>query len=126
MIRSLVKELLHYINLDIRRYSIVNSHDLRRRKVLDLLGIDLVLDVGANSGQYAKMLRKDGYNGKILSFEPISTVYNELKKVHWPDRKQLVAYTGVVLVAVTIVGLIIWVFDQGLSFLITKLFEAFA
>lgn len=54
------------------------------------------------------------------------SVYNELKKVHWPDRRQLVAYTGVVLVAVTIVALIIWVFDSGLSFLITKLFEAFA
>mgnify|MGYP000864366695 FL=1 len=54
------------------------------------------------------------------------SVYNELKKVHWPDRQQLVAYTGVVLVAVTIVALIIWVFDSGLSLLITKLFEAFA
>lgn len=54
------------------------------------------------------------------------SVYNELKKVHWPDRQQLVAYTGVVLVAVTIVALIIWVFDSGLSFVITKLFEAFA
>ncbi|HHV15117.1 MAG TPA: preprotein translocase subunit SecE [Gelria sp.] len=54
------------------------------------------------------------------------SVYNELKKVHWPDRQQLVAYTGVVLFAVTLVALIIWVFDLGLSFLITKLFEAFA
>jgi FkbM family methyltransferase len=79
MIRSLVKELLHYINLDIRRYSIENSHDLRRQQLFELLNIDLVLDVGANSGQYGKQLRKGGYKGKILSFEPITSVYNDLK-----------------------------------------------
>jgi|GEM_PF-608394 len=55
-----------------------------------------------------------------------SSVYKELKKVHWPNRQQLIAYTGVVLVAVTIVGLIIWLFDSGLSFLLQSLFKAFA
>jgi preprotein translocase subunit SecE len=55
-----------------------------------------------------------------------TSVYNELKKVHWPNRQQLVAYTGVVLVSVTIVALIIWLFDSGLSWVLGKLFEAFA
>lgn len=54
------------------------------------------------------------------------SVYNELKKVHWPGRTQLVAYTGVVLFAVVLVALIIWVFDSGLSFLLEKLFSLFA
>lgn len=79
MIHSLIKGLFHYINLDIRRYSIANSHDLRRQQLLGSITIDLVLDVGANSGQYGKQLRKDGYKGKILSFEPIASVYNDLK-----------------------------------------------
>lgn len=52
------------------------------------------------------------------------SVYNELKKVHWPDRQQLTAYTGVVLVSVFFVGLIIWLFDSGLSWVMTKLFSA--
>ncbi|ABI69639.1 preprotein translocase subunit SecE [Syntrophomonas wolfei] len=53
-------------------------------------------------------------------------VYSELKKVHWPNRQQMIAYTGVVLIAVTLVAVIIWLFDSGLSFLLAKLFEAFA
>ena len=53
------------------------------------------------------------------------SVWNELKKVHWPDRQQLTAYTGVVLVSVFIVGLIIWLFDSGLSYLMTLLFDNF-
>jgi preprotein translocase subunit SecE len=36
----------------------------------------------------------------------------ELKKVTWPTRQQLIAYTGVVLVAVMLVCLLIWLFDS--------------
>lgn len=48
-------------------------------------------------------------------------VYLELKKVHWPSRVQLTAYTGVVLISVAIVALILWVFDSGLSFVLNWL-----
>ncbi len=50
-------------------------------------------------------------------------VYNELKKVHWPGRNQLIAYTGVVLITVAIVAVILWLFDWGLSFLLGRLTE---
>lgn len=55
----------------------------------------------------------------------VVSVWYELKKVHWPNRQQLIAYTGVVLFSVTVVALIIWVFDMGLSYSLEKLFEAF-
>ena len=53
-------------------------------------------------------------------------VYNELKKVHWPGRTQLIAYTGVVLISIAIISGILWVFDWGLSFLMGRLAELFA
>jgi FkbM family methyltransferase len=42
------------------------------------LGIDRVLDVGANSGQFAARLRSLGYAGTILSVEPIRDCHREL------------------------------------------------
>ncbi len=53
-------------------------------------------------------------------------VWHELKKVHWPNRQQLIAYSGVVLFSVALVAIILWIFDLGLSFALEKLFEAFA
>lgn len=43
-------------------------------------------------------------------------VLNELKKVHWPTRQQLLIYTGVVFVAVAIVALLIWIVDSSLTY----------
>lgn len=44
--------------------------------------------------------------------------FNELKKVHWPNRREITIYTLVVLVAVAAVGVLIWLFDSALSFIL--------
>jgi len=48
-------------------------------------------------------------------------VWSELKKVHWPNRKETVTYTGVVLVSVLIVAVMIWLVDSVFSFLLSRL-----
>ncbi len=41
---------------------------------------DLVLDVGANSGQFALQLFKAGFTGRIISFEPLSSAHASLSE----------------------------------------------
>lgn len=54
-------------------------------------GIDAVIDVGANRGQYARRLRRHGWRGPILSFEPLPDVHAELVRAAAPDPDWIVA-----------------------------------
>jgi FkbM family methyltransferase len=47
--------------------------------------INLVLDVGANNGQFAQMLRAEGFDGLIHSFEPVSETYKKLQQASSAD-----------------------------------------
>lgn len=54
---------------------------LALRRFLKAFAVDCVLDVGANYGQYATMLRRDvGFAGHILSFEPNPDVFAALAR----------------------------------------------
>ena len=57
--------------------------------------------------------------GKLKTF--FKGVWSELKKVHWPTKKQLINYTCVVLVSVFAIALVISVFDWITSTLINLL-----
>ena len=46
--------------------------------------------------------------------------YAELKKVEWPSRPQVMTGTIVVIVAVAIVGVYLWLLDQGFKNLVEK------
>lgn len=46
--------------------------------MLDYHGVDLLLDVGANVGQFAGSIREAGYRGKLVSFEPLAEAHARL------------------------------------------------
>lgn len=51
----------------------------RVARALQGLGIDTVIDVGANIGQYGAALRVSGYAGRIISFEPLPPAFDQLR-----------------------------------------------
>lgn len=71
---------------DLVRYE-PNTHALARRaRLLRAYEIGVVLDVGANIGQYGMQLRDIGYTGGIVSFEPVRAAYRQLSEVARTDR----------------------------------------
>lgn len=56
-----------------------NTLPFKRQRFLGDLGIDTVLDIGANVGGYVAELRRHGFRGRIVSFEPIAHVYAQLQ-----------------------------------------------
>ena len=52
---------------------------------LEQHAIELVLDIGANHGQFGQLLRDGGYRGNIHSFEPVSASYQRLRQTAGDD-----------------------------------------
>ena len=63
-------------------------------KLLKDTSINCVIDVGANLGQYARMLRELGYEGYIVSFEPVPELSEQLKTLSKADSKWLIYECG--------------------------------
>ena len=47
-------------------------------RLMEMYGIDVVFDVGANNGQYGRELLSMGWDKRLISFEPVSCAYRKL------------------------------------------------
>jgi FkbM family methyltransferase len=79
VLRQGIRGALRRRGFDVVRYDAGRSPELRRARLIEDRGIDLVLDVGANTGPYARALRQAGYTGRIVSLEPQSAAYRALE-----------------------------------------------
>ena len=77
-LKDALRSLAEATGLEVRKTSVYTSQKLRHHLLFSQLHIDLVLDVGANTGQFARQCRAAGYNGKILSFEPSASAHAAL------------------------------------------------
>lgn len=84
---ALLKSGARRLGLDVRRYRPFWSEDARREKFLCGRAVDLVIDVGANRGQYGEKLRAAGFSGRIISFEPTRGPFELLKSLCTNDGR---------------------------------------
>jgi len=70
------RKLLRRFGLDYVKAPI--EHWRRIAEMLEDAGVTVLLDVGANEGQYVGYLRNAGWTGRIVSFEPVAAVHATL------------------------------------------------
>jgi FkbM family methyltransferase len=76
--RKSLRRLARTFGLDVRRVK-PDDIDVRRVQLIHAAGVRLVLDVGANDGQYGHTLRESGYKDAIISFEPLADAFERLR-----------------------------------------------
>lgn len=55
--------------------------------LMSRIGVNVVLDVGANTGQFARRLRNAGYKGWIVSFEPVKEFADVIEELAAEDPR---------------------------------------
>jgi FkbM family methyltransferase len=100
-LKATLRSLAEATGLEVRKTSVYTSQKLRHQLLFSQLPIDLVLDVGANTGQFVHQCRAAGYKREIISFEPSAAAHASLLQSaatdpFWTiaDRMALGATTG--------------------------------
>jgi FkbM family methyltransferase len=78
MLKQRTKELARRFGVEISHYRPLAARVVAR---LNSAEVPLVIDVGASRGEYAAKLRRHGYRGDIVSFEPVDEAFQELVSV---------------------------------------------
>jgi FkbM family methyltransferase len=86
-----LRRLSHKAGFDLRAWPPLDPFYGNLTRLFEVQSIDVVLDVGGNTGQYALNLRRAGYAGRIVSFEPASATHAELQTAAAGDAAWTVA-----------------------------------
>lgn len=86
-IEKVIRSTANRFGIDIKRYRDESSESAAIVRMLRQHKIELVVDIGANQGQYAKLLRRYGYQERILSFEPLQDAWDKLEMASRNDPK---------------------------------------
>jgi FkbM family methyltransferase len=73
-----------------RRYGLDVRESSKHPNLVDFINdrkIDVVLDVGANAGQFGQKMRGSGYRGAIVSYEPVSSAFEHLERIAKSNHK---------------------------------------
>lgn len=76
--KRLARSFVNRFGYDVETIRHINPEGMRLMGLLQRLRIDCALDVGANTGQTGRYLRRIGYRGTLISFEPVRSAHRLL------------------------------------------------
>jgi FkbM family methyltransferase len=80
-----LKQVLNAMGIEVHHFHPGTSSLAQLMAALRAFDIDLVIDIGANDGQFSKELRAGNYSGRIVSFEPLTTAHCQLLQASKAD-----------------------------------------
>jgi FkbM family methyltransferase len=88
---DIVKRSSRTLGVELQRLKNANTEEAIIKNLFRTLQPTVVLDVGANIGQFATKVRAIGYRGLIISFEALPSVHAQLTGLAKNDSQWLVA-----------------------------------
>ena len=86
IVKQLIKNIFNSVGLEVQRNQPLNEAGTQIYQAIKKINTDIILDVGANTGQFSLEIRKKGYNGKIVSFEPLTSARKKLIECSLKDK----------------------------------------
>ena len=80
-----IKQALNAVGIEVHRFQPATSPLARLMAAFRAFDIDMVIDVGANEGQFAREIRAGGYSGGIVSIEPMASAHERLTQYSQGD-----------------------------------------
>ena len=90
IVKQLIKNIFNSVGLEVQRNQPLNEAGTQIYQAIKKINTDIILDVGANTGQFSLEIRKKGYNGKIVSFEPLLSARKKLIEYSLKDKNWLI------------------------------------
>jgi FkbM family methyltransferase len=76
--KETIRKIARRCGYDITRYAPDTNHAARLASCLKRQGIETIVDVGANVGQFASATRQSGFRGRLISIEPQKDAHDTL------------------------------------------------
>jgi len=85
-LKGIIRKAANALGYEIVRYDLASPR-FRLARLLANHRIDVILDVGANAGQFGLDMREIGFSGRIVSFEPLAEAFGRLQQAARGDGK---------------------------------------
>jgi len=89
-LKKSLRKSFQMFGFDISRFHPSSCSAAQLFKALQISGVDIIFDIGANEGQFAKEIRDSGYRGKTVSFEPLSSARVKLLELAKRDKNWII------------------------------------